>query len=158
MWVARRFGLDELLVSSAATSTGSRLAILLTRFLRFGIQGAPRGERLRLALESLGPIFVKFGQVLSTRRDLLPPDIADELAKLQDRVPPFRRRASPSRRSSARFGRPLDERLRQLRRARRWPAPRSRRCTSRVLHGRPRGRRQGAAAGHAGGRSTMTSR
>jgi len=48
-----------------------------------------RGERLRLALERLGPIFVKFGQMLSTRRDLLPPDVADELAKLQDRVPPF---------------------------------------------------------------------
>jgi ubiquinone biosynthesis protein len=48
-----------------------------------------RGERLRLALEELGPIFVKFGQALSTRRDLLPSDIADELAKLQDRVPPF---------------------------------------------------------------------
>jgi ubiquinone biosynthesis protein len=51
--------------------------------------GHTRGERLRLALEELGPIFVKFGQVLSTRRDLLPVDIADELAKLQDRVPPF---------------------------------------------------------------------
>jgi ubiquinone biosynthesis protein len=50
---------------------------------------APRAERLRLALEELGPIFVKFGQALSTRRDLLPIDIADELAKLQDRVPPF---------------------------------------------------------------------
>ncbi|BEP67089.1 ubiquinone biosynthesis regulatory protein kinase UbiB [Variovorax sp. V35] len=50
---------------------------------------APRGQRLREALERLGPIFVKFGQVLSTRRDLLPPDIADELAFLQDRVPPF---------------------------------------------------------------------
>lgn len=49
----------------------------------------PRGERLRLALEKLGPIFVKFGQMLSTRRDLLPPDVADELAKLQDQVPPF---------------------------------------------------------------------
>src|SRR6202042_248241 len=48
-----------------------------------------RGERLRLALQELGPIFVKFGQALSTRRDLLPADIADELAKLQDRVPPF---------------------------------------------------------------------
>ncbi len=48
-----------------------------------------RGERLRLALEELGPIFVKFGQAVSTRRDLLPSDIADELAKLQDRVPPF---------------------------------------------------------------------
>jgi ubiquinone biosynthesis protein len=50
---------------------------------------ASRGERLRLALQELGPIFVKFGQAVSTRRDLLPADIADELAKLQDRVPPF---------------------------------------------------------------------
>ncbi len=50
---------------------------------------APLGERIRLALEELGPIFVKLGQALSTRRDLLPPDIADELAKLQDAVPPF---------------------------------------------------------------------
>ena len=52
-------------------------------------RGATRAERLRLALEELGPIFVKFGQALSTRRDLLPADIADELSKLQDRVPPF---------------------------------------------------------------------
>src|SRR5579862_8947223 len=51
--------------------------------------GITRGERLRLALEELGPIFVKFGQAVSTRRDLIPRDIADELAKLQDRVPPF---------------------------------------------------------------------
>src|SRR3546814_11909912 len=50
---------------------------------------ASRGERLRLALQELGPLFVKFGQVLSTRRDLLPPDIADALALLQDRVAPF---------------------------------------------------------------------
>jgi ubiquinone biosynthesis protein len=50
---------------------------------------APIGERIRLALEELGPIFIKFGQALSTRRDLLPADIADELAKLQDAVPPF---------------------------------------------------------------------
>ncbi|HEV3007849.1 MAG TPA: ubiquinone biosynthesis regulatory protein kinase UbiB [Burkholderiales bacterium] len=49
----------------------------------------PRGQRLREALETLGPITIKFGQVLSTRRDLLPLDIADELARLQDRVPPF---------------------------------------------------------------------
>ncbi|MBB3102888.1 ubiquinone biosynthesis regulatory protein kinase UbiB [Azomonas macrocytogenes] len=48
-----------------------------------------RGARLRLALEGLGPIFIKFGQLLSTRRDLLPPDIADELTLLQDQVPPF---------------------------------------------------------------------
>ncbi|NJD32818.1 MAG: ubiquinone biosynthesis regulatory protein kinase UbiB [Gammaproteobacteria bacterium] len=52
-------------------------------------RGGTRGERIRLALEELGPIFVKFGQALSTRRDLLPSDIADELEKLQDRVPPF---------------------------------------------------------------------
>ncbi|MDH5456986.1 MAG: AarF/UbiB family protein, partial [Gammaproteobacteria bacterium] len=50
---------------------------------------APLGERIRLALEELGPIFVKFGQAISTRRDLLPTEIADELAKLQDAVPPF---------------------------------------------------------------------
>jgi len=50
---------------------------------------ASRGARLRRALEELGPIFVKFGQAVSTRRDLLPADIADELAQLQDRVPPF---------------------------------------------------------------------
>lgn len=48
-----------------------------------------RGERLRLALIELGPIFIKFGQMLSTRRDLLADDIIDELAKLQDQVPPF---------------------------------------------------------------------
>src|SRR5438270_13866056 len=59
--------------------------------LRFiaGRRPEPRGQRLREAFERLGPIFVKFGQVLSTRRDLLPADIADELAKLQDQVPPF---------------------------------------------------------------------
>lgn len=50
---------------------------------------APRAVRLREAFEALGPIFIKFGQVLSTRRDMLAPDFADELAKLQDRVPPF---------------------------------------------------------------------
>lgn len=68
----------------------------------------PRGERLRLALESLGPIFIKFGQMLSTRRDLVPPDIANELAKLQDRVPPF-----PSQQALAvlrrAYGRPVEE-------------------------------------------------
>lgn len=53
------------------------------------LAGLPRGERLRLALQDLGPVYVKFGQILSTRRDLLPADIADELALLQDQVPPF---------------------------------------------------------------------
>ena len=69
---------------------------------------ASRGERLRLALEELGPIFVKFGQAVSTRRDLLPPDIADELAKLQDRVPPFPGATARALIEQA-YGRPLDE-------------------------------------------------
>ena len=49
----------------------------------------PRGERIRMALEELGAVFIKFGQALSTRPDIVPADIAVELAKLQDRVPPF---------------------------------------------------------------------
>jgi ubiquinone biosynthesis protein len=85
-WTILRYGLDELLLSSFESPGLRRLTRLVSigRNLR-----APRGERLRLALESLGPIFVKFGQVLSTRRDLLPADVADQLARLQDRVPPF---------------------------------------------------------------------
>jgi ubiquinone biosynthesis protein len=70
--------------------------------------GATRGERLRLALEELGPIFVKFGQAVSTRRDLLPVEIADELAKLQDRVPPFESSAAVASIEQA-LGRPLKE-------------------------------------------------
>jgi ubiquinone biosynthesis protein len=84
-----RHRLDEIIVATH-----------LFRPLRFAFYLSPstwfrrearrsRGERLRLALEELGPIFMKFGQTLSTRRDLLPRDIADELEKLQDRVPPF---------------------------------------------------------------------
>ena len=69
---------------------------------------ASRGERLRLALEELGPIFVKFGQAVSTRRDLLPPDIADELAKLQDRVPPFPGTVAQATIERA-YGRPMAE-------------------------------------------------
>jgi ubiquinone biosynthesis protein len=56
---------------------------------RADIANLPRGARVRMALIELGPIFVKFGQILSTRRDLLPPDVAEELAQLQDHVPPF---------------------------------------------------------------------
>jgi len=86
IWVALRYGLDELVLTSFQHS-GLRA---LARLASIGRDlSAPRGQRLREALERLGPIFVKFGQVLSTRRDLLPPDIADELARLQDRVPPF---------------------------------------------------------------------
>src|ERR1700735_5743881 len=81
-----RFGLDELVLSGI----NDRRVRLLMRVTTFGRKfEVERGVRLRLALESLGPIFVKFGQVLSTRRDFLPVDIADELAKLQDQVPPF---------------------------------------------------------------------
>src|SRR5260370_13566298 len=81
-----RFGLDELVLSGIQ----DRRVRLLMRVTTFGRKfEVERGVRLRLALESLGPIFVKFGQVLSTRRDLLPVDIANELAKLQDQVPPF---------------------------------------------------------------------
>ncbi len=90
LFVAWRFGLDEIAAQGAANTLGSRWLLRLARLLRLGRKlDAPRGERLRRTLESLGPIFVKFGQVLSTRRDLMPPDIANELARLQDRVPPF---------------------------------------------------------------------
>ncbi|MBL1321946.1 MAG: ubiquinone biosynthesis regulatory protein kinase UbiB [Methylophaga sp.] len=69
----------------------------------------PRGERLRLALEELGPIFVKFGQILSTRRDLLPDDIADSLAKLQDQVTPFPNEQALAMIQQAYGDQPLDE-------------------------------------------------
>lgn len=79
---------------SSALGRLLRLARILAAGLRFRLHdlatgSTDRGARLRRALETLGPIFVKFGQVLSTRRDLVPLDVADELAKLQDRVPPF---------------------------------------------------------------------
>ena len=80
------FGLDEFLLGHERVR-GLRCAVSGLLFWR--TLDAPRAERLRRAFESLGPIFVKFGQVLSTRRDPLPPDIADELAKLQNQVPPF---------------------------------------------------------------------
>jgi ubiquinone biosynthesis protein len=86
LWVILRYGLDELVLSSFQQAWLHRVARVLT----FGRSlSAPRGQRLREALEQLGPIWVKFGQVLSTRRDLLPADVADELTRLQDRVPPF---------------------------------------------------------------------
>jgi ubiquinone biosynthesis protein len=81
-----RHGLDELI---SATHFLRPLRYFFYLFPRKSNRSAPLGERLRLALIELGPIFVKFGQAISTRRDLLPTDIADELAQLQDRVPPF---------------------------------------------------------------------
>ncbi|GAB2465043.1 ubiquinone biosynthesis regulatory protein kinase UbiB [Comamonas humi] len=86
LWVVFRYGLDDMVLSSFSHPWLKRLSSVA----RLGRSWhEPRGVRLREALERLGPIFVKFGQVLSTRRDLMPPDIAEELALLQDRVPPF---------------------------------------------------------------------
>lgn len=102
VWIVLRYGLDELVLS------GFRLRGL-ARVVTFGRNlDAPRGRRLRMALEHLGPIFVKFGQVLSTRRDLLPADVADELALLQDRVPPFPSQVAVATIERA-FRRPLAE-------------------------------------------------
>jgi ubiquinone biosynthesis protein len=100
-----RFGLDEM----ALGGFRQRWVRALVRVVTLGRNlEEPRGVRLRLALERLGPIFVKFGQVLSTRRDLLPLDVADELAKLQDRVPPFPAAQSAALVARA-LGRPLDQ-------------------------------------------------
>jgi ubiquinone biosynthesis protein len=102
--VVWRYRLDSI----AADSLRS---VALTRFVSATTgsrtRREARGVRLRRALEDLGPIFVKFGQLLSTRRDLLPADIADELAKLQDRVPPFDS-AVAMREIERGLGRPID--------------------------------------------------
>ena len=84
--VLMKYGLDEFVKE---THLLRPLRFFFLALPRRRDTSAPLGERIRLALEELGPIFVKFGQAISTRRDLLPPDIADELAKLQDMVPPF---------------------------------------------------------------------
>ncbi|WP_303906808.1 ubiquinone biosynthesis regulatory protein kinase UbiB [Thiohalomonas denitrificans] len=87
-WIMAKHGLDELLLSIPLFRPIRFLRHLMWwRLLRE--RDVPRGVRIRRALEDLGPIFVKFGQILSTRRDLLPDDIARELEHLQDRVPPF---------------------------------------------------------------------
>ena len=105
MHVALKYGLDELLLGHERFRWLRPTARALTFWRDLS---KPRAERLRLALQDLGPIFVKFGQMLSTRRDLLPADIADELAKLQDRVPPF-----PSEQVMATlqraYGKPVDQ-------------------------------------------------
>jgi len=85
IYIALKYRLDQFFSSRTIRVIQFILAPLrLISFTKLN-----RAERLRISLESLGPIFVKFGQMLSTRRDLLPTDIADELAKLQDQVPPF---------------------------------------------------------------------
>ncbi len=87
-YVLARHGLDEI-IFAIHLFRPFRFLIFLMPWNWFVRQRAPRGERIRAALEDLGPIFIKLGQMLSTRKDLLPEDIAEELTSLQDRVPPF---------------------------------------------------------------------
>ena len=86
--VLARYRLDEILAAIPVLRP-LRIVRFLAPWGRRGVQHLPRGVRLRLALQELGPIFVKFGQVVSTRRDLIPPDIGDELSLLQDQVESF---------------------------------------------------------------------
>lgn len=86
--VILRYRLDALLEGTPA-ERWLRLAKPFVPRASAEIAAQSRGARLRLALQELGPIFVKFGQILSTRRDLIPPDVAEELTLLQDRVKPF---------------------------------------------------------------------
>lgn len=83
-----RYGLDEIVLASSG-SRPVRILFYLFPWNWFGRKRGPRAERLRCALEDLGPIFIKLGQILSTRRDFLPEDISQEFSKLQDKVPPF---------------------------------------------------------------------
>jgi ubiquinone biosynthesis protein len=105
-----KYGLDEII---SATHLLRPMRFFFYLAPRRRDASAPLGERIRLALEELGPIFVKFGQAISTRRDLLPPDIANELAKLQDAVPPF-----PSEQAiailEAAYEQPVDEVFRRF--------------------------------------------
>ena len=85
--ILKRYRLDELFPTNRLPGPTRWIRVFMPTSK--DVAGLARGERLRLALQDLGPVYVKFGQILSTRRDLLPQDIADELALLQDQVPPF---------------------------------------------------------------------
>ena len=102
-----RHGLDEIVLNTHLLRPVRFLLYLLPWNWVRGTQ-SPRAVRLRRTLEDLGPIFIKFGQILSTRRDLLPEDIADEFASLQDRVPPFPGEAAAGIVRDA-IGRPVEE-------------------------------------------------
>ena len=107
--VAYRYGLDSLVLEhEIEPGLRTRLLFAAQRLMFWRDFSAPRAVRLRQALEDLGPIFVKFGQLLSTRRDILPLDIADELAKLQDRVPPFPSELAVAEMEKA-YGKPVDQ-------------------------------------------------
>ncbi len=88
-WVLLRHGLDEFILAAHLFRPIRFFRFLSPFYWTQRGQRSPRGARIRRALEDLGPIYVKFGQILSTRRDMLPDDIAEELVKLQDQVPPF---------------------------------------------------------------------
>ena len=103
------YGLDRMVLDNEKVfGIWGRIAWSLQKLLFWRDLTAPRGERLREALESLGPIFVKFGQMLSTRRDLMPVDLANELAKLQDQVPPFTSDLAIKELTLA-YGKPVDQ-------------------------------------------------
>ncbi len=111
--VVLRYGLDRVILEQEMDfGLGGRVLLFSQRLMFWRnlqeIGNVPRAVRLRCALEDLGPIFVKFGQVLSTRRDLLATDIADELAKLQDSVPPFAPEQAIAALEAA-YGRPVSE-------------------------------------------------
>jgi ubiquinone biosynthesis protein len=105
--VLLRYRLDDLLDDTPA-ERWLKLARPFVPRASAAIAAQSRGARLRLALQELGPIFVKFGQILSTRRDLVPPDVADELSQLQDRVKPFDGEAARAIVEQA-LGRPVTE-------------------------------------------------
>ena len=111
-FVLARHGLDEIILATHLFRP-FRFLYYLAPWNWVPRTRGPRGERIRRALEDLGPIYVKFGQILSTRRDLLPDDIAEELARLQDHVPPF---PGPRARAAieASLGAPIDEIFRQF--------------------------------------------
>lgn len=108
--VGVRFGLYEFVLDHERARP---VRVFLDGMLLRRRYKSPRAVRLRQALEALGPIFVKFGQVLSTRRDLLPTDIADELAMLQDQVPPFPVESVLATLQRV-YGRPVDEVFRRF--------------------------------------------
>jgi ubiquinone biosynthesis protein len=103
-----RHGLDEIILDTHLLRPLRYLFYLSPATWFERRKGGSRAERIRLALEELGPIFVKFGQALSTRRDMLSTELADELAKLQDRVPPFPGAEARAIAEQA-YGRPLAE-------------------------------------------------
>jgi ubiquinone biosynthesis protein len=105
-FVLARHGLDEIILATHLFRP-FRILYYLAPWNWVPRKRGPRAVRIRRTLEDLGPIFVKFGQILSTRRDLLPDDIAEELARLQDAVPPFPGSITRQRIEQA-FGQPVE--------------------------------------------------